>query len=284
MVSLVAILVWRINFLIVIFFFLVFGGLDGAYLTSALNKVPKGAWFTLMLASVLSCIFILWRFGKVQQWAAEGEDRFQPSHLLTSTKDGGAKLTAAYGGGTISRANGIGIFFDKVGNSTVPIVFTQFVRKFSARPEIIVFFHLHPLPTPSIPESERYVIQRTSIPGCYRFTVRHGYMDSILSADLGRLIIEQLILCITPDNTSDESSVELSPAVQDELDAINKAATTQLVYIMGKEQMKIRKGTNIVRRVLLMMFLWIRENSRTKMADMDIPIDNLVEVGFVKEI
>lgn len=109
-------------------------------------------------------------------------------------------------------------------------------------------------------------------------------MDSILSADLGRLIIEQLILCITPDNASDTSSVELSPAVQDELDAINKAATTQLVYIMGKEQMKIKRGTNIVRRVLLMMFLWIRENSRTKMADMDIPIDNLVEVGFVKEI
>jgi len=109
-------------------------------------------------------------------------------------------------------------------------------------------------------------------------------MDSILSADLGRLIIEQLILCITPDDTSDASSVEHSPAVQDELDAINKAATTQLVYIMGKEQMKIRKGANIVRRVLLMMFLWIRENSRTKMADMDIPIDNLVEVGFVKEI
>lgn len=284
MVSLVAILVWRINFLIVVFFFLVFGGLDGAYLTSALNKVPKGAWFTLMLASVLSCIFILWRFGKVQQWAAEGEDRFQPSHLLTSTKDGGAKLTAAYGGGIISRANGIGIFFDKVGNSTVPIVFTQFVRKFSARPEIIVFFHLHPLPTPSIPESERYVIQRTSIPGCYRFTVRHGYMDSILSADLGRLIIEQLILCITPDNASDASSVEPSPAVQEELDTINRAAATQLVYIMGKEQMKIKKGTNIVRRVLLMMFLWIRENSRTKMADMDIPTDNLVEVGDRKSV
>jgi KUP system potassium uptake protein len=224
LVSLVAILVWRINVLIVIFFFLVFGGLDGVYLSSALNKVPNGVWFTLMLAFILSCIFILWRFGKEQQWTAEREDRFQPSHFLSLTKNGEVKLTAAYGGGVVSKANGIGIFFDKVGDM-VPIVFAQFVKKFSARPEIIIFFHLRPLSTPSIPESERYVIQRTSIPGCYRLTVRHGYMDSIVSPNLGRLIFEQLILFITRGNSSNASSVEHSPAVQTELDALNRAAT-----------------------------------------------------------
>jgi len=33
-----------------------------------------------------------------------------------------------------------------------------------------------------------------------------------------------------------------------------------------------------------MLFLWIRENSRTKMADMKVPFDQLVEVGFINEI
>lgn len=55
-------------------------------------------------------------------------------------------------------------------------------------------------------------------------------------------------------------------------------------YVIGKEQMKIRARTNIFRRLLLASFLWIRENSRTKMADMNIPVDNLLEVGFIKEI
>jgi len=36
--------------------------------------------------------------------------------------------------------------------------------------------------------------------------------------------------------------------------------------------------------VLLSAFLWIRENSRTKLADLDIDADQLIEVGFVKEI
>jgi KUP system potassium uptake protein len=269
----------------VIFFFLVFGSLDGVYLSSALTKVPTGAWFTIMLAAIISCIFVLWRFGKEQQWTAEGQDRFQPSHLLANTSTGEAQLTPAFGGGVVSKVNGIGIFFDKVG-SMVPIVFTQFVRKFRARPEIIVFFHMRPLSTPSIPEAERYVVQRTSIPGCYRMTVRHGYTDRIMSPDLGRMIAEQLVLYITRDTSSKSSasSVEHSPEIQAELEVINKAAESQMVYVMGKEQMKIKNGTNIFRRIFLMAFLWMRENSRTKMADMDIPFDSLVEVGFVKEI
>ncbi|TVY88032.1 Potassium transporter [Lachnellula willkommii] len=285
LVSLVAIIIWRINFLIVLFFFLVFACLDGVYLSSALTKVPTGAWFTIMLSAILSFVFVLWRFGKENQWASEREDRFQPDHLLTTSSTGEVRLTQTFGGMTVSKVNGVGIFFDKIGDM-VPVVFTQFVRKFSARPEIIVFFHMRPLSTPSIPEAERYVIQRTSIPGCYRMTVRHGYTDDVLTPDLGRLVVEQLILYITRDHTSTDSaiSVEHSPEVQAELDVVSKAADAQMVYVMGKEQMTIKKGTNIFKRLLFMLFLWIRENSRTKMADMNIPFDNLVEVGFVKEI
>ena len=108
-----------------------------------------------------------------------------------------------------------------------------------------------------------------------------------MSPNLEQMIIDQLALYITRDHSSSlssASSVEHSPEVQAELDVINKAAAAQVVYVIGKEQMKIKQRTNIFRKVLLMSFLWIRENSRTKMADMNIPFDNLVEVGFVKEI
>jgi len=287
LVSLVAVIIWRIHILIVRFFFLVFGLLDTVYLSSALTKVPNGAWFTLMLAAILSTIFILWRYGKENQWSSESTDRFQPSHLLTTVPAGEVKLTSDFGGGTVSKVSGVCIFFDKVGDM-VPIVFTQFVRKFKARPEIIIFFHLRPLSTPSIPEAERYVIQRTTIPNCYRITARHGYTDSIISPNLGRTIIEQLILFITrdPESSGSEraSSKEHSPEVAKELEVVEKAATEQTTYVVGKEQMKIRSGTNWVRWIVLGAFLWIRENSRTKMADLDIPFDHLVEVGFVKEI
>jgi len=288
MVSLVALIIWKINFVVVIFFFLVFALLDGIYLSSALTKIPTGAWFTLLLAALLSTIFILWRFGKEQQWTAESLDTHDlPSLLIPATSTSPERLAPSFGSRTVSRVNGVGIFFDKVGTQ-VPIVFSQFVRKFSARPEIIVFFHMRPLSEPNIPEAERYVVRRTSMPGCYRLTIRHGYTDNVVSPDLGRLIIEQLVLFITRDvavtPSETASSVEHSPEVQAELAILTKAADEQMVYVMGKEQMSIKKGTDMARRALLWAFLWIRDNSRTKMADMNIPHDQLVEVGFVKDI
>jgi KUP system potassium uptake protein len=118
-------------------------------------------------------------------------------------------------------------------------------------------------------------------------TARHGYTDSIVTPELGRVIVEQLILFVTRDRESSSSSAsskEHSPEIQAELEAIHRGAEAQMTYIMGKEQMTIKKDSGIVRKLFLTLFLWIRENSRTKMQDLNIPFDNLVEVGFVKEI
>ncbi len=110
-------------------------------------------------------------------------------------------------------------------------------------------------------------------------------MDSIVSLDLRRPIVEQLILFITRSNSSNASSVERSLADRAELDALNGAATAQLVYLIGKKERQIKKRIKTIRRVLMMMFLEIRESSsKTKIADMNILIDSLAEVGFVTEI
>ena len=58
MVSLVAIIIWRTPLAVVIVGFLIFGSLDGLYLSSALTKVPDGAWFTLALAVLLCTVFV----------------------------------------------------------------------------------------------------------------------------------------------------------------------------------------------------------------------------------
>ncbi|OBT84316.1 hypothetical protein VE02_08324 [Pseudogymnoascus sp. 03VT05] len=178
--------------------FLVFGTLDALYLSSVLTKVSQGAWFTLMLAFILSSIFILWRFGKEQQWKAGRTDIFQPSQLMTKNADGTVRLTEGFGGANITNISVIEIFFDKVGD-LVPLVYANFVRKFEASPSVAIFFHMRLLPTPSIPESQRYIISRTSIPSRYRVTALCGYMDDVITADLAKLLVDQITLFITSD-------------------------------------------------------------------------------------
>ena len=156
MVSLAALIVWRLPPYVVFLPWLTIACLDGLYMSSALTKVPNGAWFTITLAGVLACFLILWRFGKEQQWAAEAEDRFPTTHLVKKDFEGGIKLTPRYGGDPLSVIKGFGkqtflttvyyvvvmlrrlqgVFFDKAGETT-PAVFTHFLSKLVAAPEVI---------------------------------------------------------------------------------------------------------------------------------------------------
>ncbi|OCK88413.1 potassium transporter [Cenococcum geophilum 1.58] len=323
MVSLTALIVWRLNPLLILFPWLTIACLDGVYLSSALTKVPSGAWFTLALATVLACLFTLWRFGKEQQWLAEAADRFPTTHLVGKCEDGRIQLTDRFGGRSLSFIEGFGIFFDKAGETT-PTVFSQFLTKLVATPQVMVFFHLRPIETPSVPPENRYNVSRLAIPNCYRLIIRHGYMDEVISPDLGSLVCEQVrdfiirqgtatkplvsipaqvqpnpsttalqdydnedfVIAQSPATSSD---TEKKPEVTNEmitasLVKLQQAYDHQVLYIIGKEQMRIKTGTGIWRSLLLRAFLWLRDNTRTKIANLKVEVDRVIEVGFVKEI
>lgn len=323
MVSLAALIVWRIKPIYVLFPWLTIACLDGLYLSAALIKVPDGAWFTLTLAGVLASLFILWRFGKEQQWQAEAEDRFPTTHLVTKDKNGDLRLTEAFGGDTLSIVKGFGIFFDKAGETT-PQVFTQFVSKLVAAPEVIIFFHLRPLETPSVPPEHRYNVSRLAIPNCYRLIVRHGYMDAVITPDLASLVCEQVrdfiirsgaqmksaippatkdrdvtfvpppraeenenaVIGQSPESASDtEKKREAAEeTILADLSKLQAAYNHKVLYIIGKEEMRIKSGTKVWRNILLKAFLWLRDNTRTKIAALGVPTDRIIEVGFVKEV
>ena len=347
MVSLVALIIWRLHFLIVVAGFLAFGTLDGLYLSSALTKVPNGAWFTLCLAVLLSSVFVLWRYGKENQWHAEAEDRVPPSQLLTEWPKGAEKdgdppvlrLSSSMGGAPVSRLRGVGIFFDKTGSPNgTPSVFIHFLQKFQAAPAVVIFFHIRPLSAPTAAPEDRFSVARcfartspdSTLRDFYRVTIRHGYSDEVLTSDLGLLIYEHIRSFIinnnnhhergestapTPlpesnstfeDSTTSSSSnppLDISPEfanldpnnnnqhrVRQSLAALQAAYDDQVVHIVGKEQMRIREtqGWGNVRgagrKIALAAFLWLRSNTGSKVANMNLDVEKLVEVGFVKVI
>ncbi|KAL9059164.1 MAG: hypothetical protein Q9162_001382 [Coniocarpon cinnabarinum] len=358
MVTLVALIVWRINSVLVLVIFIPFITLDGLFLSSALTKVPDGAWFTLLLAVILASIFILWRFGKDQQWTAEAKDRLPINSLVTKDTEGREVLHEAFGGREITKIKGLGIFFDKAGHS-VPAVYAQFLQKFEARPDVHAFLQLRALGLPTVKEDEKYTVSAVrGIQDCYRVVIRHGYNDEIVTKELGGDVYKQVrkyivgirprmetiriglekpavtgrddrahteaaVPCrsetfkqaLTPpkiegkdyaqgedpeklpeaDNLSTlVSSAQIDALIAAKLAALDQAFKTQVVYIVGKEQLRIPSpqhhtwmqyiGRPAWRRAVLGIFIWIRENTRAKVASMRIPVEKLVEVGFVKEI
>ena len=323
MVSIAALVVWRIKPYYVFLPWLTIACLDGVYISSALTKVPDGAWFTLALAFILASLFILWRYGKENQWAAEAEDRFPTTHFVHGRSDGRIELTEKYGGGELSRIRGFGIFFDKAGETT-PIVFSQFISKLVAAPEFMVFLHLRPLERPSVDPAERYSVSRLAIPNCYRLVVRHGYMDEIISPNLASLVVEKVrdhiiktkamkkTHKLSPEqhaerqaardssSGADSSGADASTSAHEKglataddfdddtisvsLTKLEEAYNHQVLYIIGKEQMRIKANSSYWRMGLLSIFLWVRENTRGKIASLKVPVDRVVEVGFVKDV
>lgn len=75
-----------------------------------------------------------------------------------------------------------------------------------------------------------------------------------------------------------------SPEITGQFEALGRAARAQTVDVMGKEQVKTEAGTNLVLELFLELCLWIWQNSRTKMADLNGSAERLVEGGLVKEI
>ncbi|KAI1869290.1 uncharacterized protein JN550_005920 [Neoarthrinium moseri] len=299
MVSFVAIIVWKLPSPVVLFFFLVFGALDGAYISSVLLKVPDGAWFSLVLAVILGSVFVLWRWGKERQWAAEGMENVTASRLFRVSSPPSSvsealttSLSADFGGGNVTTAPGLGIFFDKIGAGfdVVPKVFTQFVRKFHSRPEVVVFFHLRTLPIPTVPMGERFILTRVhQLKFCYHITLRHGYTDEVLTSDLRQVIVEQLNDFVARTGKQAGTPPDQSNSIQQELRQLSSAGQSELIYVLGKQMMRPGQSqSNLVRRtcrkIFLEIFLWLRENTRSKLADLKIDPDNLVEVGWVKHI
>ena len=290
MVTLTAMVVWKLSPFIVFLPWLTIACLDGAFLSSALTKVPNGAWFTITLAIILASILLLWRFGKEQQWNAEAEDRFPTTHFVRIGDEGDLYLTDKYDGTLLSTNKGLGIFFDKAGETT-PIVFSQFLLKLSATFEVMIFFHLRPLEVPSVSADERYTVSRLAVPHCYRLVVRYGYNDVVISPDLALIIKEKVREYIEEDfnrskspSAGDTDEKERFGSSGLESARLDAAYAHKVLYVMGKEQMKIKEHSNPFRAVLLWAFLWLRENTRTKMASLKIPADRMVEVGFIKEI
>ncbi|KAL8743680.1 MAG: hypothetical protein Q9184_008084, partial [Pyrenodesmia sp. 2 TL-2023] len=76
---------------------------------------------------------------------------------------------------------------------------------------------------------------------------------------------------------------------QQELSSLQSAYQDQVVYVVGKEQMRILEVTGCkprgwCRRIALAAFLWLRSNTGSKIANLNVDVDKLVEVGFVKII
>jgi len=68
------------------------------------------------------------------------------------------------------------------------------------------------------------------------------------------------------------------------LQALEDAYKSQVLYIVGKTELQVPKSRNYFKRMFLQAFLFLRDITNEKSTSLKIPMDKMVEVGFIREL
>ncbi|KAG5581054.1 hypothetical protein H5410_051681 [Solanum commersonii] len=167
LVTIVMLLIWQINIIIVLSFVVILLGLELIFFSSVLWSVGDGSWIILVFAVVLFFIMYIWNYGSKLKYETEVKQKMSMDLL----RELGPNL------GTI-RAPGIGLLYNELAKG-IPAIFGHFLTTLPAVHSMIIFVCIKYIPVPVVPQNERFLFCRVCPRGyhIFRCIARYGYKD-----------------------------------------------------------------------------------------------------------
>ncbi|KVI01815.1 potassium transporter [Cynara cardunculus var. scolymus] len=167
LVTLVMLLIWQINIIIVVLFSLIFLGLELVFFSSVLSGIGDGSWIILVFAIVIFLIMCIWNYGSKLKYETEVKKKMSMDVL----RQLGCNL------GTV-RAPGIGLLYNELVKG-VPAIFGHFLTTLPAVHSMIIFVCIKYVPVPVVPQHERFLFRRVCSKSyhIFRCIARYGYKD-----------------------------------------------------------------------------------------------------------
>ncbi|KAL9235378.1 hypothetical protein vseg_010140 [Gypsophila vaccaria] len=184
LVTVVMLLIWQINIVVVIAFLIFFLGIESTFFSSVLWCVGDGSWIILVFAVVMFLVMVVWNYGSEMKYDTEVKQKMSMDLL----RQLGPSL------GTI-RAPGIGLVYNELVRG-IPAIFGHFLTTLPAIHSMIIFVCIKYVPVPSVPQNERFLFRRVCTKGYHMFRciARYGYKDVRKEAHqtFEQLLIESL--------------------------------------------------------------------------------------------
>ncbi|KAJ7968193.1 Potassium transporter [Quillaja saponaria] len=167
LVTIVMLLIWQINIIIVLTFAVFFLGLELIFFSSVLWSVTDGSWIILVFSVTMFFIMYIWNYGSKLKYETEVKQKLS----MDLMRELGPNL------GTI-RAPGIGLLYNELVKG-IPAIFGHFLTTLPAIHSMIIFVCIKYVPVPVVPQSERFLFRRVCPKGyhIFRCIARYGYKD-----------------------------------------------------------------------------------------------------------
>ncbi|KAI5602873.1 hypothetical protein POPTR_001G205500v4 [Populus trichocarpa] len=168
LVTIVMLLIWQINIIIVLSFLVIFLGIELAFFSSVLGGMGDGSWIILVFAVVMFLIMLVWNYGSKLKYETEVKQKLS----MDLMRELGPNL------GTI-RAPGIGLLYNELVKG-IPAIFGHFLTTLPAIHSMIIFVSVKYVPVPVVPQGERFLFRRVCPKGyhIFRCIARYGYKDA----------------------------------------------------------------------------------------------------------
>ncbi|XP_020159995.1 probable potassium transporter 16 [Aegilops tauschii subsp. strangulata] len=183
LMTIVMLLVWKVNIWWIAAFFVVFMSTETVYLSAVLYKFTQGPYFPLAMSAVLMVIMIVWHYVHVKRYKYELQHTVSPDevkHLLERHD--------------LKRVPGLGLFYTELVQG-IPPIFPHLIEKIPTVHSVIVFISVKHLPIPHVDVQERFLFRQVEPKESmvFRCVARYGYRDTLeMAGDFVATLVEYL--------------------------------------------------------------------------------------------
>lgn len=260
LVALVMLVIWDTNILIILGFFVPFIIIEGAFVSSLLNKIPQGGWVPFVIAAFFLVIMVSWTSGRSRKAAFDADRQLSLAELnnMLSCSD-------------LHRPKGICIFCTDLVNGIPPIV-RHYLQSTNSLREITIIVTIRTLPIKTVLPEERLDVEKLGTNGVYRCLIQFGYKDRqcLNEDDVVAAIVEKL--CGISENP-------------EEAEKLKQALQKGVIFVAGRTILKSKKSNGLLSHILIDYFYrFFQKNSRSAISSLQIPPGRFIQVGMQYEI
>jgi KUP system potassium uptake protein len=183
LMTIVMLLVWKVNIWWISIFFVVFMSTESVYTAAVLYKFTHGPYVPVAMSAVLMSIMIVWHYVHVKRYKYELENTVSRDEVkdLLERRD-------------LKRVPGLGLFYTELVQG-IPPIFPHLIEKIPTIHSVIVFITVKHLPIPHVDVSERFLFRQVEPKQfmVFRCVARYGYRDKLeMANDFVKVLVEYL--------------------------------------------------------------------------------------------
>ncbi|XP_042479426.1 potassium transporter 5-like [Macadamia integrifolia] len=310
LVSLIMLVIWKINILWIGLFFVIYALIELVYLSSVVYKFVQGGWLPLAFAAFLVTMMCIWHYVYKEKYMFELKNKVSSDFM---------RDLAIHP--NINRVPGIGLLFSELVQG-IPPIFPHFISNIPSIHSVLVFVSIKHIPVCTVLMEERFLFRQVG-PREYRMfrcVVRYGYKDSFDKAEeferqlvqhMKEFVIhenfmnkEELVEQNNPHPTHQLPSASIPPVMhpqstnssgqivsgpilgaQDETQFIDKAMEKGVVYLFGEPEVVAKPKSSLFKMMIVnYAYNFLRKNFRQGQDIMSIPPTKVLKVGMIYEI